>query len=163
MTDIALTWGNGVADIALNGADVLADEGLRTAVNLTLACDARCEEDELPEGETDRRGWWGDQFAATPTNTGTKLWLLARAPRNDATLQRARQHVLDGLRLFIDDGIASQVDCVCTFDTVANITHSASRSSDIALVIDLTVSKPDGGQESFRYWYHWQKEFERVD
>lgn len=163
MTDIALKWIDTEADAALNGADLLLDEGLETAIIISLACDRRADDsDQLPEGETQRRGWWGDAFAADPNDrTGSKLWMLWREKRTQETLQRARAYVLEALQWLIDDGVSSTIDCATSFVSIAELTSSNVMPHEFALVIELKVHKPDGSSESFRFAYHWQKQLQR--
>lgn len=63
MTDIALAWDNALfaADLAIEGGRLVTDDGLRTAILISLFTDARANDDDpLPEPGADRRGWWGD-------------------------------------------------------------------------------------------------------
>ena len=75
---IALSWNDGVgaADLAVNASGALAeDDGLQTAVVLSLFLDARARPDDGAEGH--RRGWVGVAF--TPEDrVGSRLWLLKR-------------------------------------------------------------------------------------
>ena len=63
MSDIAHTYNPELlaADMSLIGIDLATEEGLYTAVVISLFTDARADkDDELPAGENDsRRGWWG--------------------------------------------------------------------------------------------------------
>ena len=63
MTDLALHFAPGAwsADLSILGGDLATDDGLRTAVIISLFTDARARADDpLPEADADRRGWWGD-------------------------------------------------------------------------------------------------------
>jgi phage gp46-like protein len=82
---IALDWGQTriTPDLALAPSGAVArEDGLRTAILLSLFLDARAgEEDPLPDPlNRDRRGWVGDVLAPTAGDRiGSRLWLLARA------------------------------------------------------------------------------------
>ena len=91
MADIALTWNNdiGAGDLCVVGADLLADDGLETAVLLSLFSDRRAREEEIPPGQTWRRGWWGDLLADDQDQIGSKLWLLEREKQSPTVLVRA--------------------------------------------------------------------------
>lgn len=162
MTDIALRNIEGMLDLLVSGDDLLADEGLESACALSLYCERLADEsDILPDGETDRRGWWGDQFSPTPNDTtGSKLWMLWRAPRTQATLQAARRYCEQSLQWLVDDGVAARIAVETSFDSIANLAHS-SDTTDYALVIAVAVTKPDGTTENFRFAYQWQQQAEK--
>ncbi len=123
MRDIALVWNGalGEADIALAGSDLLTDDGLQTAVIVSLFTDAPADPgDAIPDGTTDRRGWWGDMpvdaaaQTGTPDVTGSKLWLLDRAVLNAETLARAESYALAALAWMKRDGVAGNVTARAT-------------------------------------------------
>ena len=150
MTDIALAWSPDrfAADLLLGAGSLVTDDGLRTAILISLFSDARApEEAALPEDGADRRGWWGDDFAAggsaagggnaTGRNAigqnaiGSGLWLLQRAKITPATLQRAREAAFEALGWLVRDGIASAVD--------VEVEAQGSR-----LAIGVTLDRPQG-------------------
>lgn len=111
MTDIALQWLTDHGDLALDGADLATDDGLHTAVMLSLFLDRRADADDGIELGQDPRGWWGDTFADVQGDqVGSKLWLLAREKQLPSVATRARQYAIDALAWLIDDGIAEAVD-----------------------------------------------------
>lgn len=124
MADIALVWdaARGEADFAIAGGDLVMDEGLQTAVIISLFTDAPADPgDEIPDGTTDPRGWWGDmpsdpaaQTGTPPDITGSKLWLLTRAVMNAGTLARAESYAKNALAWMTRDGVASRVDAAAT-------------------------------------------------
>lgn len=90
--------------LSLTGPDLAADEGLRTAVLVSLFTDRRAEaDDELPDGSTDRRGSWDDP------ERGSRLWLLGREKQTQRTLERAREYAEEALAWLVEDGIARAV------------------------------------------------------
>ncbi|WP_428485941.1 phage GP46 family protein [Rhodopila sp.] len=126
MTDIALIWDpvNGRADFAVAGGDLVMDQGLATAVIISLFCDGLADPgDAIPDGTLDRRGWWGDTplpNATDPTAggidlTGSKLWLLARALQTQETLNQAQSYAQAALAWMITDGIAGSIDATAVF------------------------------------------------
>ena len=51
-------------DCGMEAGDLVAEGSLRTAVILSLFLDRRAEDDDiLPNGSDDRRGWWADTVA----------------------------------------------------------------------------------------------------
>lgn len=159
MTDIALQWIDGEADAVIDRADLLAEEGLETAIILSLFCDARADaSDVLPSPGDGRRGWWGDQFSSEANDRlGSKLWLLGRAKRVNETLERARKYSQDALAWMITDGVASAISIATSFASLADLTASNVRPHEFALVIEAQITKPDGTREAFRFARHWQQ------
>lgn len=104
-------------DWVLVGPGLAEDEGLTTAVVLSLFSDARAQAgDVLPDGGTDRRGWWGDAFADEPGDRfGSRLWLLHREKQLAQVLPRAKQYAEEALRWLVEDGIASSVAVITEF------------------------------------------------
>ena len=112
MTDAILAWDNRVGEGALSlaGADLAADDGLRTAVLVSLFTDRRAAAEELPAGDTDRRGWWGDRLNADEDEIGSKLWLLARRKQAAGLPSEAEAYARDALQWMLDDGVADAVE-----------------------------------------------------
>lgn len=114
MTDIALAWDPLLAraDIAVANGDLVRDDGLRTAVLISLFTDTLARpDDEIPDGTDDRRGWWGDTpvDGETADPIGSRLWLLARAKRTEETRRRAETYARDALAWMVTDGVAAAV------------------------------------------------------
>lgn len=140
MTDIALLWSNSeaVADLVLAGdGDLATDEGLTSAVIISLFTDARArDEDVLPDtvdALADRRGWWGDEVDTTPGDRiGSRLWLLDREKRLPSVLQRARAFADESLAWLVEDGVAKSVA----------VSAELRGTDQIALSIE--IERPDG-------------------
>ena len=111
MTDAALHWDDAVyaGDVGLSGADLVREEGLRTAVIVSLFSDRRAEPGDIPEGE-DPRGWWGDAIAEDDDRIGSRLWLLGRSKQTPDVPVRAEEYAREALAWFVEDGIADRVD-----------------------------------------------------
>ena len=111
-TDIAILWDaeRSQGDWQLTeGGDFITAQALETAVMISLFTDARAAPDDvLPQGETDRRGWWGNALGEDPI--GSRLWLLRRARRRPETLNLARDYIREALAWLIEDGIARKVE-----------------------------------------------------
>ena len=109
MTDIALSWDVdiGAGDLHLAGADLAPDDGLRTAVIVSLFTDRRAGAEDV-EGGTARRGWWGDTLA-DDDRIGSLLWLLRREKQTAVVLVRAEGYAREALAWLVEDGIAVAV------------------------------------------------------
>lgn len=136
MTDLALIWdlGSYAADLALDGASLATEEGLRTAIIVSLFSDRRARDDDpLPQEGADRRGWWGDVAAAIEGDKiGSRLWLLRREKLLPRTLERAREYAAEALQWLIDDGVASAVEVT-----------TEAQAGDV-LAIGVVVVRPEG-------------------
>lgn len=112
MTDIALVWQDGSGAIVQQGADVLTDDSLATAVVISLFTDRRAlPSDPVPAGE-DRRGWWADSYRDRPI--GSRLWLLGREKQMREVLRRAEQYAAEALAWLREDGLVRSVEVVAT-------------------------------------------------
>lgn len=102
-------------DWAISNGDLAADDGLDTAVALSLWTDRLANADDvIPDGSADRRGWWGDAFLppladGTPDHIGSRLWLLAGALQIPETAQRGQAYCQEALQWLVDDGVAASV------------------------------------------------------
>lgn len=133
------------ADLAIDGLLLAADDGLDTAVILSLFTDAlAADEDRLPHGATDRRGWWGDVFAAaTGDRIGSRLWLLLPGKQTVATLNAAREYAEEALAWLVQDAIA------------ARVTVEATNPRDGLLALAIAIEKPDATRLARRYEILW--------
>jgi phage gp46-like protein len=146
MSDLTTVWDNTVSlgDWSMAGADLLSGDDLVTATLISLFTDrSATPTDKLPDGTTDRRGWWGD-IAQTPP-IGSRLWLLARAKLMPATAAIAKGYVRDALQWLIDDGVASSIDV------------AASILLPRTLAVTLTITRTDGTARVIRYQWAWDQ------
>lgn len=117
MIDIALTFDPATFefDLALAGAgdarDLQGDDGLLTAVIISLFTDARAHDDDpLPDERvgvtSDKRGWWGDHILPEDARDpmGSRLWLLWREKEMPVVVERARQYASEALAWLLRDG-----------------------------------------------------------
>lgn len=147
MSDIGLTWDvmEATGDVAVAANDLVRDDGLQTAVLLSLFTDRRAEQgDQLPDGETDRRGWWADAVPVVDGDRhGSRLWLLARAKQTSATLERAERYAREALAWLLEDQVAERVDVLAEF----------ARSGMLALTV--TIYRPRADPVRYRFDQAW--------
>jgi len=147
MTDIKTIFidlGHGV-DYALDGLGFAEDDGLETAVILSLFTDRRANADDaIPDGSKDRRGWWGDSFADVKGDLiGSRLWLLSREKQLASVLVRAQQYAEESLKWLVDDSVAES----------AVVVASNPRSGILALGVSITRSGHPVKQYRFeQFW-----------
>lgn len=110
--DLALNWVSDEFhfDLAMKNQDLEPDDGVRTAVVISLFSDARITAEEKPDEKSGLRGWWGDMFPDVERDQiGSRLWLLSRSKQTTDTLNRAREYCKEALKWLIDDGVAESV------------------------------------------------------
>jgi len=113
-TDIKISWDTNLmeGDFGFEGNDLEHDNGLETAVLISLFSDRRAnDDDELPDPSRGKRGWWGDLVSGIENDLiGSKLWLLERNKTTEETLVKAKQYILESLRWMIEDGITRKIE-----------------------------------------------------
>ncbi len=153
MSDIALVMTEGDTipsfDFAIANGDIVLDEGLRSSVILSLFTDRLAEADDvLPDGGTDRRGWWGDlpvSLGDERDNSGSRLWLLDRAKAFASTAMLAKHYIAEALQWMIDDGVAKTVSVETQWNAPG------------FLAIGLNISQADqSGRADSRYDLPWK-------
>jgi phage gp46-like protein len=171
MADFALIFDpvSGLCDLAPNadGSDFLIDQGLDTALLLSIGVDAQAPNDAiLPQDAVtapgtsnllarDRRGWWGDWYVpGTPERApgtgqppadrmGCLDWLYSRSNRTAETLANFKESWQLALKWLVDDGIASSVKVRAGF------------TADGYLVRQAVITRPSGAQSTHRYDELW--------
>jgi phage gp46-like protein len=150
MTDIALVFDPATltADMALAGNDLATDDGVMTAVVVSLFSDARAEPgDAIPDGTSDPRGWWADNadppMGGIPgRRLGSKLWLLRRAKQTTETLTLAKRYAADALQWMLDDGIATAVTVQTWYPRLAWMGFDIAIQLASGQIVNLKVVKP---------------------
>ena|SRR5690348_11728614 len=143
MTDIALIYIDGQFDFQLSDNDFMKDEGLETAIIISLFTDRRVRPEELPVEETDRRGYWADAINDDGDLIGSKLWLLKREKITSEVLVKARQYCEEALQWLVDDNIADRVDVI------------TERTDLNQISIEIDIIKPHDGSVSRKYAFIW--------
>lgn len=122
MTDLLLYVTETGADLRIVEGELVADEGLETAIIVSLFSDARADpEERLPEeiGTDDPpfireiRGFWADTVL---DRWGSKLYLLSRAKATDETATRASRFVEQALAWLVSSQIATAVTVSADFE-----------------------------------------------
>lgn len=154
MSDLGLSWSapDGSADLSIAANDLAGDDGLETAIFLSLFLDRRAEPgDVLPEGEADRRGWWGDAVPVVAGDrVGSRLWLLARSKGTADVLDRAREYALEALAWLTEDRVASSVDVEAEFLPQGG------------LGLAVTIRRPNMDPARFRFGRAWAAQEARI-
>ena len=138
-------------DCGMEAGDLVAEGSLRTAVILSLFLDRRADDDDiLPNGSYDRRGWWADTVApmtdygigggsASGDHIGSRLWLLSREKQLAGVLERARHYAEEALTWLVEDGVA----------TAVQVTATNPRQGWLVLEVTVTLSDTSEYRETF--------------
>jgi phage gp46-like protein len=142
MSDVRTVFRDWAGDWLISGPQLAEDDGLESAVVMSLFTD------RLAEGDSGgpRRGWWGDTYADVPGDQiGSRLWLLAREKQLPAVLVRVEDYATEALQWLIDDGVAAAVDAQASFPGRG------------LLGVLITVSRRDGTRTALRFQWTWQQ------
>lgn len=132
MIDVALVPTGETLDVILEAGDLRSEEGLTTAVLISLFSDALArEEDPLPDDGTDRRGWWAGVVLDRDRGDehGSRLWLLERERLSNETLVRAEEYAREALSWLVREGIAERIEA------------AASRLDTGTMLLQVTIAR----------------------
>ena len=98
-------------DFVVQDGDFATDNGLLTAVLISLFTDRRANDDDvIPDGTGNRRGSWQDQYLEVEGDLlGSRLWLLGREKELSHVLQRAQMYAEEALAWMVEDVVARSV------------------------------------------------------
>ena len=160
MADIKIKWDTLLfqGDLNVLKGDIKNDNGLETAVLISLFTDQRANnDDELPDlNSDDRRGWWGDLISpdVEDDKIGSRLWLhIERAKTTENLLPTIKQDINDALQWMIDDKIAQKIN--------VNLERQGIPGNDrLAFVVE--ILKRDGNKEVFDFNNLWENQLNAI-
>lgn len=133
-------------DLSILDGDLVLDDGLETALILSIFTDRRAlDDDPLPDPNGDKRGWWGDTYS--PINAdkvGSRLWLLERERDLKDVPLRAEQYLREAVQWLLDDGVVERIDC------------KAERPRPGMLSFSITVWQPGITPRQFQFNHFWR-------
>ena len=145
---------NGQIDIRFLNGDVAPDNGLETAVLISLFSDSRAVEDMIPsiDRDGDLRGYWGDVRPDVPGDeTGSLLWVIKRAKQLTKTLADAREYAQRSLKWLVEDGVAESV------------TVNTNYPDRGWMLLEVIIYRPQTANPViFRYAYAWASQLLKV-
>jgi len=116
LQEIAIAWNSEEFEGDLNyvNGDLALEQGLYSAVLISLFTDARAADDDILPNILDdnRRGWWGDLVNPLVKNDkiGSRLWLLERSKTLPEVLVQAKEYIKESLQWLVEDGLASKIE-----------------------------------------------------
>jgi phage gp46-like protein len=153
--DIRINWDidlmEGDFNLAEGKGDLLRENGLQTAVLISLFTDRRADTNDVIDGD-DKRGWWGDNIADIDGDRiGSKLWQIERASTTIETLAKCRKFVREALQWMIDDGVIEKMEV------------DVERQGDIPneqLAFEVRLYQSDGSRIAMKFASLWDGQFE---
>lgn len=145
MSDIGLFLKDNCFDLDIENGDLRADNGLETAVAISLFTERRVSEDELPDLEIDQRGWWGDMFPEIDQDKiGSRLWTMDRSKVTVETLRRSEELCREALEWMIEDALADA------------IIIQSEYNDNKQLIINIEITRPD--ENDIRFSVLWDEQ-----
>lgn len=165
MTDIASfivqdqRTGTNRIDWLMDGPDLADEDGLETAVLISLFTDRLADADDVVPGALttelggppDRRGWWGDMppdssaSVGPPALTGSRFWLRAGWPANAQTARRVELDAQEALSWMIEGGTAQSVE----------VTTRWIARDVLGLHVSIAQRGAQGSHKLFEYDFVW--------
>lgn len=152
MSDFDLLWEETAGDLRIANNDIARDDSLQSAVARSLFTDARADQsDILPAGQTDRRGWWGDDVSELDDDRyGSKLWLLEREKQTEAVRLRYEKYARDALQWLIDDLVTDRIEVTASYPSRGLVT------------LEVLIYRPETDKVEYRYNYVWDAQAARI-
>ncbi|MEX2450377.1 MAG: phage GP46 family protein [Rhodospirillales bacterium] len=160
MTDIKTVFNADIisGDIAIKNGLLDDDDGLKTALVISIFTDRRAlPDDELPDPNGSRRGWVGDAFPPvidgvpqTGDRIGSRLWLLHREKQLLSVVARAREYLEEATDWLIEDGICNVIEI------------EVEIVRDGVLGFEVRPIRPNKDPVAFRFDYVWRAEAAEV-
>ncbi len=152
MSDIATVFVDFTtgADYALDGVLLQDDDGLVTAVVMSLFTDGEAKiDDTLPdETSTDRRGFWGDLFPTVQGDKiGSRLWLNVAAKQLASVLRTDERYAAEALQWLVDDGVAQGLE----------VTATNPRTG--VRLLEVRITRPDGSTLRLQFQRLWENTY----
>lgn len=145
MADAAMVMTENGGQLLLSGFDLARDDGLETAVIISLFTDRRASPEQIPVElpQDDLRGYWGDVSNAASDQVGSLLWLLAREKQMPQVLSRAQQYCREALIWMVQDLVAARVEVMAEFIAQG------------WMLITVDILRPTGPPVRYRFNYEW--------
>jgi len=136
--DIALAIENGCYDLRLENGDLVADGGLETAIIISLFTDRRVTQEQLPEFQTSRKGWWGDLLPVVDGDQiGSRIWTLNRSKITNETLRLHEDYAREALQHLVEDGVADRIEIEANYNDAFH------------LILDIGIIRPENQNTRF--------------
>jgi phage gp46-like protein len=145
--DIQLSYSQDLMefDFLVTDGDIVGDEGLETAIFISLYTSMRARVDD-PFDNNDRKGWWGDQTTEDNDQIGSRLWLLDRSKATIENVRLAKIYIEEALEWLVTDGVARKVEVVA---------ERAGQPIKDRLYMEVKIYKSDGTDVTYKFDALW--------
>lgn len=122
----------GTYDLKTTGEDIEEENGLETAIIISLYTDRRVE---------NKNGFWGDSLG--DGEWGSKIWTLRRETLNPKIQKKLEEYAKDSLKWLIDDKVAK------------SITVSSEIINPMSIHLLIKIIRPNGSVLGYRFNNIW--------
>ncbi len=91
-------------DIKYANGDLFRENGMTTALLMSLFTDRRANDDDVLPNPEDKRGWWGDLLETDGDKIGSRLWLLS-GKKDQSALNFTYDAIKEAVQWFVNDGL----------------------------------------------------------
>lgn len=140
MVDIALNNTKGYWDFGISQiGDFELDNGLQTAILVSLLSNARADASEIPIIEF-RDGWYGNLiWNQNGYQQGSKLWLLYQSRLTQEIILRAKNYTEIALNWMLEDGL------------LKNLVVNVIQNDSISFTINIKADTSENIKVNFDY------------
>lgn len=153
-SDIKILWDDiyQEGDVEFLDEDLIREEGLSTAVLLSLFIDRRANDSDMLDDSDDLRGWWGDGLDADTSGDqiGSRLWLLDRAKTTQENINNCKIYVEEALQWMLDDGVCADIN--------VTVERYGTPGND-RLAVQVQILKKEGNTETIKYNDVWEAQY----
>ena len=138
MSDVKIVSnGSGSFTFNLASGALEIDEGLESAVLVSLFSDQRVPQQDAVDGK--QQGWWADIFSEGEDPIGSKLWTLRREKITNETITKFEVFTREALAWLVEDEVASEVEVDV-------------ESRDHSIFLEIRISRPLGDSRFNFLW-----------
>ena len=137
-------------DIEFENGDFKIDDGLETALIVSILSDRRASESQVFQPEL-RRGWIGDLVTTLPGyKLGSHIWLSEQARVTQETLSTIQDSAEKSLNWMLSASLILKVEAKATITSKDNI------------LLTITITSPDGSV-SIKAFNLWKRTIENAN
>lgn len=129
-------------DLEFENGDFIIDDGLETALVVSILSDRRADNSQVSQREL-RRGWIGDLVTTLPGfKLGSHIWLSEQARITQETLTT------------IQDSAEKSLDWMFSAELITEVEARASITTKSSILLLITVTSPNGSvsTKAFNLW-----------